>query len=86
MIVVLQGTKGVKTGCRQHFLFVSLESFFVLNVLFCTGVQSINNAVIVSGEQGRIFISTVLQSSKQSTDVEAETPILWPPDAKNSFI
>ena len=30
------------------------------------------------GDQSWVFIG--------GTDVEAETPILWPPDAKNSFI
>ena len=34
--------------------------------------------VNLKGKQHRIFIGR--------TDAEAETPILWPPDAKNLFI
>ena len=33
--------------------------------------------VLPKGDQSWVFIGR--------TDVEAETPILWPPDAKNSF-
>ena len=39
--------------------------------LDCKEIQPVNP----KGNQSRIFI--------RRTDVEAETPILWPPDAKN---
>ena len=37
-----------------------------------------NKPVDPKGNQSRIFIGR--------TDVEAETPILWPPDGKNQLI
>ena len=39
--------------------------------LDCKEIKSVNS----KGKQSRIFIG--------SSDVEAETPILWPPDVKN---
>ena len=41
------------------------------NPLDCKEIQSVNP----KGDQSWIFIGR--------TDAEAETPILWPPDAKN---
>ena len=42
--------------------------------LDCKEIQPVHP----KGEQSRVFIGR--------TDVEAETPILWPPDAKSQFI
>ena len=42
--------------------------------LDCKEIQSVHP----KGDQSWVFIG--------KTDVEAETPILWPPDAKNRFI
>ena len=42
--------------------------------LDCKEIQPVNP----KGNQSRIFIGR--------TDAEAETPILWPPDAKNQLI
>ena len=42
--------------------------------LDCKEIQSVHP----KGDQSWVFIGR--------TDVEAETPILWPPDAKNSLI
>ena len=42
--------------------------------LNCKEIQPVNP----KGNQSRIFI--------ERTDAEAETPILWPPDAKNWLI
>ena len=42
--------------------------------LDCKEIKSVNS----KGKQSRIFIG--------SSDVEAETPILWPPDVKNWLI
>ena len=41
--------------------------------LNCKEIRSVNS----KGNQSRIFI--------RRTDVEAETPVLWPPDAKNGL-
>ena len=45
----------------------------LLRVLDCKEIQPVHP----KGNQSRIFI--------KKTDVEAETPILWPPDVKNWF-
>ena len=42
--------------------------------LDCKGIQPVHP----KGDQSWVFIGR--------TDVEAETPILWPPDAKKGFI
>ena len=42
--------------------------------LDCKNIQSVHP----KGDQSRVFIGR--------TDVEAETPILWPPDVKNQLI
>ena len=42
--------------------------------LDCKGIQPVHP----KGDQSWVFIGR--------TDVEAETQILWPPDAKNGFI
>ena len=42
--------------------------------LDCKEIQPVHS----KGDQSRVFIGR--------TDVEAETPILWPPDVKNRLI
>ena len=62
---------------------MSLEELLLLNCvlgktlgrpLYCKEIQSVHP----KGNQSRMFIGR--------TDVEAETPILWPPDPKSSLI
>ena len=56
-----------------HFWAVMLEKFLE-SPLDCTEIKPVNP----KGNQPWIFIAR--------TDAEAETPILWPPDAKNWLI
>jgi len=63
-----------------HFTFSSLILFWVK---FCKGVESPLNCKEIQpvhrkGDQSWVFIGR--------TDVEAETPILWPPDVKSWLI
>ena len=44
------------------------------SLLYCKEIQPVHP----KGDQSRVFIGT--------TDVEAETPILWPSDVKNQLI
>ena len=46
----------------------------LVSPLDCKEVQPVHS----KGDQSWVFI--------ERTDVEAETPILWPPDAKSRFI
>ena len=46
--------------------------------LYCKEIQPVHTKVHTKGNQSWIFIGR--------TDAEAETPILWPPDAKNWLI
>ena len=68
-------------GCESYTIKLSTEKLMLLNCgvgektlespLDCKEIKSVNS----KGKQSRIFIG--------SSDVEAETPILWPPDVKN---
>ena len=58
-------------------LMLSVAFFIVLHFIHCNLKQLIQ-PVNPKGNQSRIFIGR--------TDAEAETPVLWPPDAKNLHI
>ena len=59
-----------KAECRRIDAFVVLEKTLE-GPLDCKEIQSVHP----KGDQSWVFIG--------GTDVEAETPILWPPGAKN---
>ena len=56
---------------------LSVAFFIVLHFIHCNFKQLIH-PVNPKGNQSQIFIGR--------TDAEAETPVLWPPDAKNWLI
>ena len=47
--------------------------------LDCKEIQPVHS----KGDQSWVFFGRTDVESKFQLDVEAETPILWPPDAKN---
>ena len=59
-----------KVECRRIDAFELLEKTLE-NLLDCKEIQSVHP----KGDQSWVFIGR--------TDVEAETPILWPPDVKS---
>ena len=63
--------QAVLAGLVQGDTHVAISTAFGRLVVFQTVVHP-------KGNQSRIFTGR--------TDAEAETPILWPPDAKNRFI
>ena len=61
------------TGCNLHFWTVVLKKTLE-SPLNCKEIQPVHP----KGDQSWVFIGR--------TDVEAETPVLWPPDAKSWLI
>ena len=68
-------------GCRcrllkkaEHRRIDAFEPWYWRRLLDCKEIQSVHP----KGDQSWVFIG--------STVAEAETPILWPPDAKNWLI
>ena len=70
----------VMDGCESWTIKLSAEDLMLLNCrvektlespLDCRKIQPVHP----KGDQSWVFI--------ERTDVEAETPILWPPNAKN---
>ena len=72
---MINGFVSLGKGAQKDTYYTILSLFFYWTICLAKLEAHLRKNSISQGDQSWVFVGR--------TDVEAETPILWPPDAKN---